>query len=54
MECHVSAGGLGSYLRRYWRELVLHRHRIPLEGENPYAVKIHVRRKAQCGVACQI
>lgn len=40
MECHVSAGGLGSYLRRYWRELVLHRHRIPLEGENPYAVKI--------------
>ena len=21
-ECHVSAGGLGSYLRRYWRELV--------------------------------
>ncbi|WP_417573094.1 hypothetical protein [Phocaeicola sp.] len=40
MECHVSAGGLGSYLRRYWRELVLHRHRIPLEGENPHAVKI--------------
>lgn len=40
MECHVSAGGLGSYLRRYWRELVLHRHRIPLERENPYAVKI--------------
>ena len=24
MECHVSAGGLGSYLRHYWRELVLH------------------------------
>lgn len=39
-ECHVSAGGLGSYLRRYWRELVLHRHHIPLEGEDPHAVKI--------------
>ena len=53
-ECHVSAGGLGSYLRRYWRELVLHRHHIPLEGEDPHAIKNHVRGKAQRDVACQI
>ncbi|MCS2231458.1 hypothetical protein NXU85_13160 [Phocaeicola vulgatus] len=54
MECHVSAGGLGSYLRRYWRELVLHRHRIPLGRRKSLCRQDHVRRKAQCGVACQI
>lgn len=32
-ECNVSVGGLGSYLRRYWRELVLRRHRIYLDGK---------------------
>lgn len=38
--CGVSAGGLGSYLRRYRRELVLQRHHFPLSGQDPYAVKL--------------
>ena len=37
----VSYGGLSSYLRRYQRELVLKRHRIPVkEGEDPKDIKI--------------
>lgn len=39
-ECNVSVGGLGSYLRRYWRELVLRRHRIYLDGKKADEVKI--------------
>lgn len=27
-ECNVPVGGLGNYLRRYWRELVLRRNQI--------------------------
>ena len=39
--CQVSYGGLSSYLRRYQRELVLKRHRIPVkEGEDPKEIKI--------------
>ena len=39
--CQVSYGGLSSYLRRYQRELVLKRHRIPVkEGEDPKDIKI--------------
>lgn len=38
--CGVSAGGLGNYLRRYRRELVLRRHHFPLSGQDPYAVKL--------------
>ena len=29
--CNVSAGGLGNYLRRYQRELVLMRHHMPID-----------------------
>lgn len=39
-ECNLSIGGLGSYLRRYWRELVLRRHGIVVNGENLQSVKI--------------
>ena len=39
-KCDVSAGGLKSYLRRYWRELVLRRYQIPVEGKQPQEVKI--------------
>lgn len=39
-ECNVSVGGLSRYLCRYWRELVLRRHRIQVEGENAKDVKI--------------
>lgn len=39
-ECQVSAGGLGNYLRRYWRELMLRRHRMPMEGKLPHEVKV--------------
>lgn len=39
-ECNVSVGGLGSYLRRYWRELVLCRHRILVDGKEAKDVKI--------------
>lgn len=39
-ECGVSIGGLGSYLRRYWRELVLRRHRIHVDGKEVKDVKI--------------
>lgn len=39
-ECGVSAGGLGCYLRRYWRELVLCRHQIHMDGKEANEVKI--------------
>lgn len=39
-ECGVSCGALGNYLRRYWRELVLRRHRIHTDGKRPQDVKI--------------
>ena len=39
-KCRVSVGGLGSYLRRYWRELVLDRHQLSAEGGDPHAIKI--------------
>lgn len=39
-ECGVTVGGLGSYLRRYWRELVLRRHQIHTDGKRPQDVKI--------------
>lgn len=38
--CGVSTGGLGNYLRRYWRELVLRRNKIPAGTENPNDIKI--------------
>lgn len=38
--CGVSVGGLGNYLRRYWRELVLRRNHFPAGTENPHEVKI--------------
>lgn len=38
--CQLSAGGLGSYLRRYWSELVLRRHHIPVDGKDPKSIKI--------------
>ena len=39
-KCDVTAGGLKSYLRRYWRELVLRRYQIPVDGKQPQEVKI--------------
>lgn len=39
-ECGVSVGGLGSYLRRYWRELVLRRHQIHADGKKAEDIKI--------------
>lgn len=39
-ECGVTVGGLGSYLRRYWRELVLHRHQIHADGKKVEEIKI--------------
>lgn len=39
-ECGVTAGGLGSYLRRYWRELVLSRHRISADKDQARDIKI--------------
>lgn len=39
-ECGVTTGGLGNYLRRYWRELVLRRNNIPADGINPHDIKI--------------
>lgn len=39
-ECKVSIGGLGSYLRRYWRELVLRRHQIHADGKKAEDIKI--------------
>lgn len=39
-ECKVSRGGLGSYLRRYWRELVLRRHQIHVDGKKAEEIKI--------------
>ena len=38
--CGVGVGGLGCYLRRYWRELVLRRYHIPTDGGDLHAVKI--------------
>lgn len=39
-KCNVSLSGLGNYLRRYWRELVLHRHGVFCEGKDPKDVKL--------------
>lgn len=39
-ECNVSEGGLSNYLRRYWRELVLQRHRMPVGDKHLKDVKI--------------
>lgn len=39
-ECNVSAGGLGNYLSRYWRELMLRRYQIPVGEKHPQEVKI--------------
>ena len=39
-ECGVTVGGLGSYLRRYWRELVLRRHQIHADGKKAEDIKI--------------
>lgn len=39
VKCNVSLGGLGSYLRRYWRELILRRRGISYEGD-PKDIKI--------------
>ena len=38
--CGVGVGGLGCYLRRHWRELVLRRYHIPTDGGDLHAVKI--------------
>lgn len=38
--CQLTAGGLGAYLRRYWSELVLRRHHIPVDGKDPKSIKI--------------
>lgn len=38
--CSVSVGGLGNYLRRYWRELVLKRNHISAEGKQLDDLKI--------------
>lgn len=38
--CQVSVGGLGNYLRRYWRELVLKRNCIAVEGKQSKDIKI--------------
>ena len=54
MECHVSAEDSAVTCRRYWRELVLHRHRIPLEGEIPMPSRSCVRGKPNVMSQCQI
>lgn len=38
--CNVSVGGLGSYLRRYWRELVFRHHGISVNNSSLQNVKI--------------
>lgn len=38
--CQVSVGGLGNYLRRYWRELVLKRNHISAEEKQLDGLKI--------------
>ena len=43
--CGVSVGGLGNYLRRHQRELVLRRHHVPTDGQEPHAIKIIARGK---------
>lgn len=43
--CGVTVGGLGIYLRRHQRELVLKRHQIPTEGKDPQAIRIIERGK---------
>ena len=40
IECGHTAGALGNYLRRYWRELVLHRHGITVEDKDLLSFKI--------------
>lgn len=49
-DCGVSAGGLGSYLRRYWREMVLRRHGMGTDSGDPLAVKI-IQAGGQSAVA---
>lgn len=39
-ECGVSVGGLGQYLRRYWRELVLRRNGMSAGEGDAHGVKI--------------
>lgn len=39
-KCGVTAGGLRSYLHRYWRELVLRRYQLPADGKQAQEVKI--------------
>lgn len=39
-KCNVPVGGLGNYLRRYWRELVLRRNQISADGKLPEVIKI--------------
>ena len=39
-KCDVPLGGLGKYLRRYWRELMLRRKGISCEGKNPEDIKV--------------
>lgn len=41
LRCGVTPGALGNYLRRYWRELVLQRHQIPVESEDLQSIKIY-------------
>ena len=41
LRCGVTPGALGYYLRRYWRELDLHRHQIPVESEDLQSIKIY-------------
>ncbi|WP_294586080.1 hypothetical protein [uncultured Phocaeicola sp.] len=38
--CNVTLGGLGNYLRRYWRKLMLRRHGVSCEGKDPKDVKL--------------
>ena len=39
-KCGVSVGGLGNYLRRYWRELVLRRNKIQAVGGDVQGVRM--------------
>ena len=41
LRCGVTPGALGNYLRRYWRELGLQRHQIPVESEDLQSIKIY-------------
>lgn len=49
LRCGVTPGALGNYLRRYWRELVLQRHQIPVESEDLQSIKsIQPENKTVC------